>query len=114
MLCRVPWMKYVRFSCDTQTAIKSVVYAMRRMRYHGYKKEFFIYFLAEDAQETHERILEVMDGCDKVTPYVMPYRDFSKYGNIVNEETKHLARWANRVWIRKSCTFEQYRRKAHA
>jgi len=111
LLCRVHWMRYIRFSCDTQGMIPSVKMAMRLLREAGYKREFFIYFLAEDAAETHDRILQVLDADKKVTPFVMPYRNLDGDGEIVSGETKHLARWANKVWIRKSCTFEQYNTK---
>ena len=112
LLCRVH-LRYIRFACDTQGMISSVKNAMRLLREAGYKREFFIYFLAEDAAETLDRIKQVMDADRKVTPYVMPFRNLDGDGEIVDEETKHLARWANRVWIRKSCTFEQYRTKQH-
>ena len=108
LLNRVHWLNYIRFSCDTQSMIQPVCDAMKQMRKAGYKKEFMIYFLAEDAKETHDRILKVMSEDKKVNPYVMPYRALDGNGEIVNEETKALARWANRAWIRKSTPFEKY------
>lgn len=112
MLCRVKWMNYIRFSCDTQAAIGPVIKAMATLRASGYRKEFFIYFLAVDAEETHDRIMRVLEGgTGRVTPFVMPYRNLDGDGEIVSEDTKRLARWANRVWIRKSCSFENYNPK---
>ena len=108
LLCRINWIKYVRFSCDTQSMIRPVINAIRHMRKAGYTREFFIYFLAVDADETLDRINAVLDADAKVTPYVMPYRALEGNGMIVNHETKRLARWANRAWIRKSCTFDKY------
>ncbi|MBQ1528509.1 radical SAM protein [Candidatus Saccharibacteria bacterium] len=114
LLCRVKWMNYIRFSCDTQAAIAPVIKAMATLRASGYRKEFFIYFLAIDAEETHDRIMRVI-GADTgiVTPFVMPYRNLDGDDQIVSEDTKRLARWANRVWIRKSCSFENYNPKNH-
>ena len=109
ILCRVKWLKYVRFSCDTQSMVTPVINAIRHMRNAGYTREFFIYFLAEDAIETHDRIMRVLDSDAKVTPYVMPYRNLDGDGDVRSKETIHLARWANKVWIRKSCTFTQYK-----
>ena len=110
-LSKVRWIRYIRFACDTRRMIRHVSAAMKMMREAGYKREFMVYFLAVDAKETHDRILRVMDADKKVTPYVMPYRDLDGDGQIVLEETKHLARWCNRAWIRKSCTFEHYTTK---
>ena len=112
ILARVRWMKYMRFACDGAGMVEHVRNAMRLMRAAGYQKEFMVYFLAKDAWETHERIIRVMDADAHVTPFVMPYRDLNGTGDeIMDEDVKHLARWANRVWIRKTCTFEQYRTK---
>ena len=108
ILSRVNWIRYIRFACDTQAVIPAVLDAMRFMRNAGYRKDFFIYFLAEDAEETHDRILRIMDGDQKVTPYVMPYRNLDGDGEIVSEETKHLARWCNKAWIRKTIPFHKY------
>lgn len=109
MLARVKWLRYIRFSCDTVGMVQHVNKAMRLMREAGYRKEFFIYFLAEDAEETLERITRVCESDFRVTPYVMPFRDFSNGGQILNHETQRLARWANRAWIRKSCKFSEYK-----
>lgn len=108
-LCRVKWIRYVRFSCDTQGVISAVCEAMKLLRNAGYKGDFFIYFLAIDADETLDRIMRIVEADKKVTPYVMPYRALDGDGNIVNEDTKHLARWANKMQIRKSSSFEQYK-----
>ena len=110
LLNRVNWIRYVRFSCDTPGIVNHVRNAVRFMREAGYKREIMIYFLAEDADETLDRINQVVSDDKKIVPYVMPYRALDGDGEIVNEDTKHLARWANKVWIRKSCTFEQYRK----
>jgi len=85
---------------------------MATLRDSGYRKEFFIYFLAVDAEETHDRIMRVM-GADTgtVAPFVMPYRNLDGNCQIVSDETKRLARWCNKAWIRKSCTFENYKPK---
>lgn len=108
ILARVRWWKYIRFSCDTASIVPAVVNAMKLMRKAGYKGEFFIYFLAVDVQETLDRIMRVVSSDKRVTPFVMPYRALDTDGRIVSEETKRLARWCNRAWIRKSCSFLDY------
>lgn len=108
LLCLVKWERYIRFSCDTQSMIRPVCEAMKQLRKAGYKNWFFIYFLAIDADETLDRITRVINADEKVTPYVMPYRELNGNGQIINAKTKRLARWANRAWIRKSCRFSEY------
>lgn len=112
ILGRVRWLNYIRFACDSAAQVEPVVNAMRLMRGVGYRREFMVYFLAKDAAETYARIRAVMVGDGRVTPFVMPYRDLDGDGSdAVDEDVKHLARWANRVKIRKSCSFEQYKTK---
>ena len=45
----------------------------------------------------------------KLNPVVMPYRNLDGDGQITNQEIKHVARWCNRVTLRKSCSYKEYR-----
>ena len=42
-----------------------------------------------------------------ITPFVIPFRD---YGNerVPTQYERDLARWANRMWLFKSSSFENY------
>lgn len=43
----------------------------------------------------------------KIRPFVMPYRDFIN-SRIPTPYEKDLARWANRMWLFKSCDFKDF------
>lgn len=103
--------KYIRFSCDTWSMIDPVKTAIKTMRGVGYKGNFFVYFLAKDVKETHNRMMELLSIDNKITPFVMPYRNLDGDGEIESEELKHLARWCNMASIRKSCTFAEYNKR---
>ena len=100
---------YIRFSCDTQSMIPHIKTAIFRLRAAGFKGHVFIYFLAKDVSESHDRIMQVMSFDNKIDPFVMPYRDFDRGGQIISQDLKRLARWCNMVSIRKSCAFSEYR-----
>lgn len=110
-LARVHWSNYIRFACDTQGVVEAVKSAISTLRSAGYKREFMIYFLARDVAETLDRVNQILAADQKIVPYVMPYCNLDGDGEIEDDELKHLARWCNRAWIRKTCNFEQYRRK---
>lgn len=101
---------YIRFSCDTAAMVKPVQRAIRLLR-RCYNGKFFIYFLAAEVEETLWRIREIMNTATKIDPFVMPYRDFERSGEIVDPGLADLARWCNSVAIRKSCDFGKYRKR---
>jgi hypothetical protein len=105
-LAKTRWMNYIRFACDTDAAFDSVDHAVRMVKDHGYTREFIIYVLAKDLTALSR--VEKLAAIDRVNPFVMPYRNLDGDGSIANDDIKHLARWCNRVRIRKSCTFAEY------
>ena len=109
-LASVKWIKYIRFSCDTNAMIEPVKDAVRCLREAGYKGEFFIYVLAKNVDAVYRIYqLEAIDA--KIEPFVMPFRSLDGKEPDADKETKHLARWCNRVNIRKTCSFEEYKYK---
>lgn len=101
---------YIRFSCDTSGMIPHVRQAIFTIRKVGYNGWFFIYFLAQDVDETLDRIRQVMECDHKINPFVMPFRNLDGDGRIIDNRLKDLARWCNMASIRKSCSFAEYRR----
>lgn len=100
---------YIRFSCDTQSMLPHLQKAVRHLRDAGYKGEIFVYVLARDLQESHDRIMKILDMDKKINPFCMPYRNLDGDGQIEDDNVKRLARWCNFVAIRKSCKFEDYK-----
>lgn len=90
--------------------VKPVQRAIRLLR-RCYNGKFFIYFLAAEVEETLWRIREIMNTATKIDPFVMPYRDFERSGEIVDPGLSDLARWCNSPAIRKSCDFGKYRKR---
>lgn len=112
LLAKVHWIRYIRFSCDTDSQIEPVETAVRLLREKGYCHEIFIYVLAIDFENAYSRVKRLLAIDDKIKPFVMPYRTLTNEkddeGN--SRQVKRLARWCNRDWIRKSCEFEHYKR----
>ena len=103
--------KYIRFSCDTLGMIDPVKKAIKTLRSVGYKGHIFVYFLAQEVDETLDRINELLAFDNKIHPFVMPFRNLDGDGQITNPELKRLARWCNMTSVRKSCSYEEYKRK---
>ena len=107
LLNRIKWIRYIRFSCDTQSAITPVIKAIKTLRGVGYKGEVFCYFLAIEVQETLDRISQVLSHDRKTTPFVMPFRNLEN-GIISNPDLQKLARWCNIQSIRNTIPFSEY------
>jgi hypothetical protein len=115
LLAKVKWSsasgnnRYIRFSCDTAGMIEPLRNAVKTLRQAGYKGEIFIYVLAQELEESLERIKKILEIDNKINPFVQPYRNLDGDGQIVDLQLKRLARWCNMASIRKSCNFENYK-----
>lgn len=106
LLAKVKWIKYIRFACDQLSQLEPLKRAISLLRKKGYKKEVQVYVLAKELEDSLFRINEILK-IDKTNPFVMPYRDFNK-DKAVDLEIKRLARWCNRVEIRKTVKWSEY------
>lgn len=115
LLAKIKWTNfkggggYIRFACDTQAMLEPMKNAVTLMRKAGYKKDIFVYVLAKDMEETLERLRKLTEIDKKIVPQVQPFRNLETDGEVINNDLKRLARWANRQWIRKSCDFKDYK-----
>ena len=109
LINRIRWKRYIRLACDSQSSIEPVKKAITTLRNAGFTKEIFIYFLAQEVQETLDRIQSVLpyDPIQKTVPFCQPFRNLQN-GIIENQDLKRLARWCNIQSIRKSIPFAQY------
>lgn len=75
---------------------------------YEYRGDFFIYVLARELHETHDRIMRLSSIDRRIIPFCQPYRDFA-----ANQEPsvalQRLARWCNVQSIRKSVKFKDYK-----
>jgi hypothetical protein len=111
LLAKVKWYKYIRFSCDTSAMITPLTDAVELLRRSGYKGEIFVYVLAQELEDSLERIKKICEIDKKITPYCQPFRNLDGDGKITDHQLERLARWCNKAWIRKTCKFEEYNRK---
>jgi hypothetical protein len=115
LLAKVKWSsasennRYIRFSCDTAGMIEPLRNAVKTLRQAGYTGKIFIYVLAQELEESLERIKKILEIDNKINPFVQPYRNLDGDGQIVDLQLKRLARWCNMASIRKSCNFENYK-----
>ena len=111
LLALAKWSRYIRFSCDTSGMIEPLSKAVKMLRQAGYNGEIFVYVLAQDPTESLDRIQRILAIDKKITPYCQPFRNLDGDGKVTDHNLERLARWCNKVWIRKSCKFEEYNRK---
>ena len=107
LLAKTKWIQYIRFSCDTSSCLPHIEHAVRLIRKFGYNGHFFVYALAKEFDEAHERILKLLDIDDRIDPFCQPYIDYS--GGTADKKLKKLARWCNRPALRKTTTWNDYK-----
>jgi hypothetical protein len=107
LLSKVKWIRYLRFACDTTSAVEPLISAVEKLNRYGVKNyRIFVYLLVKDVAEANERcnILKKLG----VSPFAQPYRDF--LNNIQPTiEQKRFARYVNQKAIFKSIEWEEYR-----
>lgn len=108
LLSRIHWSRYIRLACDSKAQMSAVEAAVMKIRLYGGKKyNFFCYVLAQDIDDTLERIdfLRAL----KVDPFVQPYRQLGSR-TLPARPLRDLARWANHKAIFKTVPWTEYRR----
>lgn len=111
IMSKVPVIRYLRISCDTDAMFPYCVAAITRLRKAGYKKDVFVYVLAknEGIDSALHRIYGLMAADKRTVPFVMPYRSLTDNSISPSRQLKRLANWCNRAWIRHKCKFEEYK-----
>lgn len=111
LLCKIKWLKYVRFSCDTRYMLDKVIGAGEKLRSKGYKRNIFVYVLGVEKEDTLYRLNELKKH--KFIPFMQIYRDIEGNNEVDNlKEMKKIARWCNRTWIFYRCDYGDYKYKA--
>lgn len=108
-LAKIKWLKPVRLACDQKSQMAVVERAVRLLRENGCTpRQYFCYVLVKDIEDALERV-EFLRKL-KVDPFAQPYRDY-KNNTEPTKEQKDFARWVNRKWIFKSCTWKEYKNR---
>lgn len=107
LLASVKWSKYIRFACDTASTLPAVKNAVEMIRSSGYSREIFVYTLAQEVEESHDRIMRLTAIDRKIVPFCQPCLTFTQ-NEKPPKELRDLARWCNRQAIRKTVPFSDY------
>ena len=111
IMAEVPWLSMVRISCDTDAMLPHCIRAIKLLRRFGCKNDVLVYVLAtnDGIDSALYRIHRLMATDKRAVPFVMPYRSLTDNSIVPTHELRRLARWCNKAWIRKSCTFKEYK-----
>lgn len=93
ILSRLKWIRFIRFSCDTDAMLDLVLQKIDLLKRHGVKPyRIFVYVLVQDIESAEKRAIALRSA--GVDVFAQPYRDFT-----TNEqpplELRRFARWVN-------------------
>ena len=113
VMASVHYLKWARLACDTDAQLPACLNAIRLLRKYGCRKDIMVYVMAKNdgIESALARISALAAADPRTVPFVMPYRSLEDNSVLPSAELKQLARWCNRVWIRKSCSFQESNRK---
>lgn len=108
LLAKVKWLNYIRFGCDTTRQIQECERACELIDGFGYKKEYFLYCILMDFEESFKRVNYWRSKGLRLLPHCQPFRDVNNPKQIIPQWQKDLARWADRKEIYKTIEFKDY------
>ena len=107
ILSKIKWIKYIRFACDTTSAVEPLLKAINKLNKYGVKNyRIFVYMLVKDVADANERckILKHLG----VNPFAQTYRDYDN--NILpTAEQKRFSWYVNQKAVFKATEWEDYR-----
>jgi radical SAM superfamily enzyme YgiQ (UPF0313 family) len=107
LLSKIKWIRFLRFACDTVSAVEPLLKALEKLNKYGVKNyRIFVYVLVKDVEDANNRckILKRLG----VNPFVQVYRDFEN--NILPPgEQKRFAWYVNQKAVFKTTEWEDYR-----
>jgi radical SAM superfamily enzyme YgiQ (UPF0313 family) len=107
MLAKIKWIRFIRFACDTTSAVSPLLTAIERLNKYEVKNyRIFVYVLVKDVDDANKRckILKRLG----VNPFAQTYRDFEN--NIPpTSEQKRFAWYVNQKAVFKATEWESYR-----
>ncbi|KAA6319163.1 hypothetical protein EZS27_030909, partial [termite gut metagenome] len=107
MLSKIKWLRYIRFACDTASAIEPLLSAIEKLNRYGVKNyRIFVYLLVKEVADANERC-KILKGLGLI-PFTQTYRDYEN--NIQpTAEQKQFARYVNHKAIFNSIDWEDYK-----
>lgn len=108
LLASCKWLEYIRVACDQTAQIEYVENALCLLRKHGYTRRLFCYCLLRDIRESYNRVKRLREHKTDIVIFCQGYRDFSDTQQELPQWQKDMMRWANKMWLYKSCMFDDY------
>jgi hypothetical protein len=100
VLSRLKWIRWLRFSCDTDAMLDTILQKIDLLKRHGIKPwRIFVYTLVQDIPSAERRAIALRAA--GVDVFAQPYRDFTTNAEPAIE-LKRLARWVNSKQIFKT------------
>jgi radical SAM superfamily enzyme YgiQ (UPF0313 family) len=107
LLSKIKWISYIRFACDTTSAVEPLLKAIEKLNRHGIKNyRIFVYMLVKDVSEANERckILKKLG----VNPFAQTYRD-EENQIAPTAEQKRFSWYVNQKAVFKATEWEYYK-----
>jgi hypothetical protein len=107
LISKIKWIRFIRFSCDTLTAVDPLLSAIEKLNRYGVSNgRIFVYcLLGDDLRDSLMRI-DMMKEIG-VSPFAQPYIDFEGKKNIPAWQSD-MAHWCNKKSVFKSTEFEDF------
>jgi len=108
ILSKIKWIRFIRFSCDTASAVEPLLKAIEKLNRFGVKNyRIFVYLLVKNVSEANERckILKRLG----VNPFAQTYRDPENKIQPADEQ-KRFAWYVNQKAVFNATEWEEYRR----
>jgi hypothetical protein len=107
MFSKIKWIRFIRFACDTTSAIEPLLTAIEKLNRYGVKNyRIFVYLLVKDVENANARckILKRLG----VNPFAQTYRDYEN--NILpTDEQKRFTWYVNQKAVFKATEWEEYK-----
>ena len=108
ILSKIKWIRFIRFACDTTSAVEPLLKALEKLNRYGVKNyRIFVYLLVKDVSEANERckILKRLG----VNSFAQIYRDDENRFQPTVEQ-KSFAWYVNQKAVFKATEWEEYRK----
>jgi len=107
MLSKIKWIRFIRFACDTTSAVEPLLKAVEKLNRYGVKNyRIFVYLLVKDVSEANERC-KIMKKLG-VNPFAQTYRD-DENKILPSTEQKRFSWYVNQKAVFMATDWEDYR-----
>jgi len=107
LLSKIKWIRFIRFACDTSSAVEPLIKTIEKLNRYGVKNyRIFVYILVKDVDDANKRcnILKKLG----VNPFAQTYRDYD-LKILPTAEQKRFAWYVNQKAVFKSTEWENFR-----